>query len=104
MREDQPNRVVGIGWYRREQWALLKAESADAAALEDTYEEWLQGAERIVRDLASHGVTAERVDIDVTSLVAWCHEHGRRVDGAARADFVTRQLRDEHEHSSDETA
>jgi hypothetical protein len=34
------NMEVAMTWYRREQWALLRAIAADAAKLEQTYDEW----------------------------------------------------------------
>jgi hypothetical protein len=32
------NTEVALAWYRREQWALLRATAADADKLEQTYE------------------------------------------------------------------
>jgi len=101
--EERQTQVVGVGWYRREQWPLLRAEAVDPAKLEDTYDEWLRIGQKLVLDLATAGVTAKRVDVDVNHLVAWCHESARPLDAAARAEYVTRKLRDEHEHSGDDT-
>ena len=86
--------ITGIGWYRREQWERLRELSADVERLEDTYDEWLSGAERLLKDLRSRGVAAARVDVDVEELSRWCAEQRRRVDSAARANFVAVKLRE----------
>ena len=33
--------VAGVGWYKAEQWSLLKLLAVDRQELEDTYEQWL---------------------------------------------------------------
>ena len=45
------NIEVALAWYRREQWGLLLAESADADELEKTYDEWLAFASEELRKL-----------------------------------------------------
>jgi len=76
---------------------LLRAEAADPEVLEETYEEWLSVAQGAVLDLARQAVRAERVEIDVEELLAWCRANNRPLDGKARAEFTTRQLRKKHE-------
>ncbi len=41
--------VVGMAWYRREQWPMLRAVSADADKLEESYDEWVEYASRQFR-------------------------------------------------------
>lgn len=88
--------VSGVAWYRREQWALLKSVAADAGDLEDSYDEWLEFAERYLKDVWDTGIDIFKVEVDVDELVRWCQEQNRPVDGAARSEFVTAKLKEQH--------
>jgi hypothetical protein len=48
---DQPTSIVGVAWYRPEQWEVLRNASIDRDKLEDTHAEWLAEAERVVKEL-----------------------------------------------------
>jgi hypothetical protein len=85
--------VSGIAWYRREQWARLRELADDADALEETYEDWLASARRIFVRMTVAGVRVRRVDVELDELVRWCRREGRKLNGAARADFVAECLR-----------
>jgi hypothetical protein len=104
VKEDDSNPITGLAWYRREQWPLLREEAADSEVLEETYEDWLSIAQKAVLDLAREGVRAERVEIDVEELLAWCRANNRPLNGKARAEFTTRQLRQKHEEEGGRTA
>ncbi len=54
--------VVAMAWYRREQWDLLRAVSADADKLEPTYDQWHSFALRRVRDLEAKSLRMELVE------------------------------------------
>jgi len=103
VKEQESGTVVGIAWYRPEQWGQLREAVTDPEVLEDTHEEWLDIARRTVLDLAREGVRAERVDVDVDELANWCRERGRALDGSARAQYATEQLRQEHERNGNQT-
>jgi hypothetical protein len=47
--------VMGVAWYRRDQWDRLLEISSDRTELEDTYDEWKAVAEENLRSLAKHG-------------------------------------------------
>jgi hypothetical protein len=89
---EQPNMIVGVAWYRREEYALLRALASDAESMAATYEEWLAGATKLVADLQRQGVNAHRVDVEVRELAAWCERQGRPLDGAARSEFATQKI------------
>lgn len=40
-RANREERVMGIAWYRPEQWPRLREVSADIEGLEETHAEWL---------------------------------------------------------------
>ena len=89
--------VTGFAWYRREQWSRLRERASDRDKLDDSYDEWLAGAQKALLEMALAGVPARRVDVDVDALFRWCEAEGRSVDSAARAAFVAEELRRTHE-------
>ncbi len=87
-RKSSPSMVVGIGWYDPAEWAKLKSIAADSDKLDDTYEDWLSGAERAERELARRDLVVRRVPVNIDALVAWCAARQKAVDGSARAKYV----------------
>src|SRR2546425_12121161 len=85
--------IIALAWYRPDQWALLRAMSADAEVLEDVYDSWLAFASQQQRDLEGRGFTVRRVDVDVAELVRWCEQAGKSVDASARAEFACQKLK-----------
>ncbi len=78
-----------IAWYRREQWSNLKQVSADAAELEDSYDEWVQNAEDAIQKFVAEGMSIRKVDVDVNELVLWCKKMCISIDGAARSQYAS---------------
>lgn len=92
-REESGPVLVGIGWYRPEQWALLKANSVDSAELEASHDEWLACAEKTMDRMRKVGTQFKKVDIDVEEMIRWCQSRGKTMDGQARAEFIARKTR-----------
>ncbi len=97
--EDDVDLVLGVAWYRREQWNRLLEISADRDKMEDTYEAWEANAEKGLQLAARPGVVVRKVDIDVEELAKWCRSQRRAVDGAARAIFTAEKLKEQSEKS-----
>jgi len=89
--------VLGVAWYRPEQWDRLLQIAADREGLEDTYEEWKVTAEESLKKFAMLGYHIRKVDIDVEELLGWCKVHNLSVDGAARSKFAAEKLREQGE-------
>ncbi len=87
-----PQIVMGVAWYRSEQWGRLLQIVDDREALEDTYEAWKTAAEESLQQFARPGVVVHKVDIDVEALLRWCLAHNRPVDGAARSAYAMARL------------
>jgi hypothetical protein len=83
--------VIGIGWYRPEQWQLLREVSVDVDDLEETYAEWETGAAEAFKNANNPGVLVVKVDVDVEELMTWCQQHGVAVNADARAEFIARK-------------
>jgi hypothetical protein len=94
---NKSNIVAGIAWYRPEQWERLREVSDDVADLEETYEAWLETAERIIREGHAAGVTIEKVDLDVEKALAWCNFHGLPMNTQSRSRYVSDKVRKKYE-------
>jgi len=84
---------VGIAWHTRESWQRLLTVADDREALDDTFEDWERNALNVIRNLEDKGSQVRKVPIDTEALIVWCRESGRRIDGAARAGYVTHLMR-----------
>jgi hypothetical protein len=80
--------VMGVGWYKPEQWERLREVSEDGEEMAETYEEWKESAERGLGEMRKAGLNPERVEVDVEELVAWCEEQKRPLDASARVEYV----------------
>jgi hypothetical protein len=85
--------VVGIAWFRGDQWQRLLEVSADRDSLERGHAEWERHASQTVRKLSQEGFDVRKVPIDVEELVAWCLTERRPIDGSARAELAGRKVR-----------
>ena len=96
---NQSRIITGVAWYRPEQWQRLREVSEDVENLEETYDAWLQTAERMIRDGIPADVVVEKIDVDVEEVLAWCNVMGLPMNTASRARFVSERLRQKHETS-----
>lgn len=87
------DRHVAIAWYRRDQWALLRAKAADPESIENTFDEWLQGASKVERDLRNSGIEVSRIECDVFVMIDWCKREELRFDSEARSQYAAEELR-----------
>ena len=87
--------IVGVAWYRAEQYGLLRALAVDSDGMADTYDQWLAGVTKTMNDMRQHGMVARRVDVDVRELAAWCEEQGKALNGEARSAYAAEMLRRE---------
>jgi hypothetical protein len=97
----QPPTVLGIAWYRPEQWKQFRAIAADADALHDTYKQWETAATEKLRELRALGYTVQPVMIDLDELARWCRDHHLAIDGAARSQFVADKVQEANSKHQD---
>ena len=89
----RPASQVGIAWFSRDQWQRLSELVDDRDELDDTFEQWERNALAALYRLESQGYSVRKVMVDVEMFVAWCRGRGRRIDSAARAEYVVALLR-----------
>lgn len=90
--EDRQPVLVGAAWYRANQWQRLKEVSEDRANLEDTWEEWVQIAEKGLCDARAMGVQVVKVDVDLDELLQWCQSRQQPVNADSRSAFAAENL------------
>ena len=85
--------IIGIGWYKKDQWEELRRVSTDRDKLEATWDEWSANAERTIIRLMETGANVQKVSVDVDDLILWCRSQNRPCDGGARAAYVTAHIK-----------
>src|SRR5437879_13796479 len=88
------NAVLGLAWYRADQWGRLRAISEDRDQLESHYEEWLRTASERLEDLLRRGQRVQKVDVNVEDLLIWCRTKKLPVNSSSRALYAAERLRD----------
>lgn len=81
-------KYVGFPWYRKKNYKRLMKIFADSHLLHDSYEEWLDAAEKAFQSLVGQGLVVEKVDIDPVTFPAWCKARGLDIDSKARVEFA----------------
>lgn len=86
--------VVGVAWYRADQWQRLRSLAADAHVLHDTYAEWEAAAVERLAELRALGMLVQPVPVDIDELAQWCRERHQAMDGKARSQFVAEKVQE----------
>lgn len=94
--KNQPQRgmIVGVAWHTPEQFERLKTVADDADRLDDTYDDWLNNASRLVRKLTKQGLQVVKTPFDVDEWLAWCEESGEPLNGESRSRFTSMKTAD----------
>ena len=86
--------ILGIAWYRPDQWDALKEFSEDRDKMDPTYAIWKKGAQKAMRELRSKGQQAVAVDFDLEEFKMWCAANKKRPVAASRSEFAVLKLRE----------
>jgi hypothetical protein len=86
---DTPRRIIGLPWYRREDYLAIREMVADPHVLASTYEQWLAAAQNNETVGLQAGLEIVRVMIDPKKFKAWCLAHEVEADGAARTRYAS---------------
>ncbi len=84
---------LGIAWYRKDQWQLLRSTACDAENIEDTYQEWLRSAEKAIKRFKKQGLKPVKVDLDVKEFNDWCEREGKIPNAGSRSEYAAELLR-----------
>jgi hypothetical protein len=83
--------LTAIATYRQDQWEALLAAAADRDKLEDTWEEWNAGLEKLIARLEAGSIPYLRVLLDVEEIEQFCEEQGIPNDAKARSILAIRK-------------
>lgn len=81
-------RVVGIAWYRREDYREIRRIMSDGRNLPTTWLAWVRRAEKLEQEVTNQGAVALRAHIDPETFPGWCAARGLHVDANARMRFA----------------
>jgi hypothetical protein len=85
--------AFGVTWYTETEWSRVKAVATDPERFESSFNEWVAMAESALLDLHKAGIQAEKFLVNANDLLAWCLAHNKENNAAARAEFVSEQMR-----------
>jgi hypothetical protein len=92
----KPNAIVGIAWYRPDQWNALKAFCDDRDNMDPTYEIWQEGAQKAMRQLRSAGQRVVSIDFDLDEFKMWCSANSKSPNASSRSEFTVFKTRELH--------
>ncbi|RJP31365.1 MAG: hypothetical protein C4527_07900 [Candidatus Omnitrophota bacterium] len=84
--------LLGIGWYRANQWDSLRKASTDAKYLAAKHADWLAGANADIARYKKMGMSIQKLNISIPELIKWCEEKKVPVNKDSRSRFVRDKL------------
>ena len=88
-------KVIGIAWYRPQDWNRLREIAADPDELEESHGAWLTTVQRVMRRMERDRLRVRKVIIDLDELQAFCRKEGLANTCASRSRFVAEKVRRE---------
>ena len=86
------DKVIGIAWYKKEQWFILRQVIENPKDIENTYEEWLNNAINLRKTLIDSGLTVEEVEIDIQDVISWCKKDNKTINSKNITEYVVFKL------------
>jgi hypothetical protein len=68
-----------------------RASAADREKLEDTWEQWNAGVEKLIAQFEARGILYVRVPLNIEEIEQFCEEQGIPNDGEARVNLAIRK-------------
>jgi hypothetical protein len=93
-------RVIGISWFREEDYAAIRAISEDGHKMPSKWKDWLKGAEEMEQKAIQSGKVVERVNIDPDTFPDWCKKNGVGVNRQGRHKFIAMAVGPKHGNQS----
>ncbi|MCK7599181.1 hypothetical protein M0G74_18050 [Microbulbifer sp. CAU 1566] len=80
---------IGVCWYQKDEWEKMRSLSVDPEKLDDDYESWKKNAHETITSLREKGMSVKKVSVKAKDLAEWCNQHGKKVNGEARAAYAS---------------
>ena len=84
--------LVGVAWYRQEQYERFLASAKDREQLEATWIGWKREAEAVLQGYRALGMEVRRVEVDLDELLAYCMIENTPNTAESRAAHVMEML------------
>ncbi len=81
-------RIVGMVWYRREDYARLRKLFKDGHKLPATFDKWLEAAQKGKERFERDGHVVVKAYIDPDTFAGWCSTRFLNIDATARMQFA----------------
>lgn len=81
--------IVGMAWFKPENFVRLRAMFEDGDKLHRTYDEWLRAAETGRKAQEVKGLRVICVDIDPDDFPKWCIAQGVNLNANARMQYAS---------------
>lgn len=91
-------KVVGVTWYRPEEYKTMMAMFEDGADFPDTYEGWLSNATHGLKRLKSQGLPYEKAILGPQTFPDFCRQFNLKMNSDGRAAFAANYVRLLHEN------
>jgi hypothetical protein len=88
-RKKKEKSILGIGWYKENQWDLLLRHAVDKEDLEPTYADWLEGISASIAEISNSQIQCVKIHVDVEEMIKWCKDNDYPFDGASRAVYIS---------------
>jgi hypothetical protein len=83
--------LTAIATYRQDQWEELLTAAADRDTMDETWEKWNAGVEKLIAGLEARSIPSVRVLLDVEEIEQFCKEQGIPNDAKARSNLAIRK-------------
>jgi hypothetical protein len=88
---------MGIAWYTKKQWQILKEVADDSADLDETYKDWKKNAKKLIKGIKQAGDIPDKINIDMKKLKKWCAQNSKPIIQKSRSEYVTVLLKEKYE-------
>jgi len=98
--DDPLLRVIGISWFREEDYAAIRGVSEDGHKMPSKWKDWLNGAEEFEQKAIQSGKIVERINIDPNTFPDWCKKNGVGVNRQGRQKFAAMAVGSKYRNQS----
>jgi hypothetical protein len=85
--------LIGMPWYRAEEYAQVRERFDDRERLPEQFEEWEAGAGKLMRSLKLDGHKVIKIILDVEEFESWCRERKLKLNREARSRYAAEEAR-----------
>ena len=90
--EAKNEKIIGIAWYRREDYPAVLETMVDAHLLPRNYDAWLALASQVVKIEELNGSRIVKANIPPHDFLAWCRTSQLMPDVKARTRWVNQAI------------